>query len=219
MIKKIRSFLRLVPEVGLVYTLQQVKWTLIPDWLVEFNVWDASRTDIRHFADLTAHDPALRWATSADVPRLAAFDIKPEVLTDGLGKNVRIVIYEDGDRIVGYGQYAIDHWDQSDWLRFRIGGDEFLGAGIWVDPDYRGRGLAKRIMNFGWSEMVRSGRHRTVGIVNRLNRNMKQATAKIAEVRYDPILVVRFLGITYYRYRDRRQLGIWTPRNRLTIPF
>lgn len=219
MMKKVKSLLRLVPEVGLVYALQQVKWTLIPDWLVEFNIWDASATDISHLADLTTHDPALRWATPADAPRLAAFDIKPETLTDAFGKTVRIVICEDGDRIVGYGQYAIDHWDQSDWIRFRIRDDEFLGAGIWVDPDFRGRGLGTQIMNFGWSEMVRSGRHRTVGIVNRLNRNMKQATAKVAKVRYEPIFVVRFLGITYYRYGNRRQLGCWTPRNRLTMTF
>lgn len=219
MMKKVTSFLRMVPEVGLIYTLQQVKWTLIPDWLLEFNVWDASITDISHLADLTAHAPALRWATPADVPRLAAFDIKPEILFDALDKTVRIAIYEDGDRIVGFGQYAIDRWDQSDWLRFRIRKDEFLGAGVWVDPDFRGRGIGSSIMSFGWSEMVRSGRCRTVGIVNRLNRNMKQATAKVAKLRYEPIFVVRFLGVTYYRYGNQRQLGRWTSRNRLTITF
>lgn len=219
MMKKVKSFLRMVREVGVIYTLQQVKWTLIPDWLIELNIWDASATDIRHLADLTTHDPNLRWATPSDVPRLAAFDIKPNVLTDALNKTVRIAVYEDGDRIVGYGQYAIDHWDQSDWLRFRIGDEEFLGAGLWVDPDFRGRGLGTRIMKFGWSEMVRCGRHRAVGIVNRLNRNMKQASANVVKIRYEPIFVLRFLGFTYYRYGNQRQLGRWTPRNRLTITF
>lgn len=208
---------RKISEVGLLYALQQTKWTFLPDWLVELNVWNVNTIDIRGLANVTRHDPALRWATNRDIADLAAYGVRPEDLAYTFGKTLKIAVYEHEGRIVGYGQYAVDSWNQDVWLRFRFAPKDLIGAGIWVAPEFRGQRIAPQIMSFAWSHFARNGYHRVVNIINALNHNSTRACSKVGTLSAERFLYFRLLGFSYLRYGAVRAFGRWSRRNRFEV--
>ncbi len=208
---------RKVSEVGLLYALQQTKWTFLPDWLIELNVWHVNTIDIRSLATVTQHDPALRWATNRDIAELVACGIRPEDLAYTFGKTLKIAVYEHEGRIVGYGQYAVESWNQDVWLRFRFAPQDLIAAGIWVAPEFRGQRIAPQIMSFAWSHFARNGYHRLVNIINALNHNSTRACAKVGTLSAERFWYFHLLGFTYMRYGTVRAFGRWTRRNRLDV--
>lgn len=208
---------RKVSEVGILYALQQAKWTFLPNWLVELNIWDVNTIDIRGLATVTQHHPALRWATNADIAELIACDVAPEDLAYAFGKTLKIAVYEHEGRIVGCGQYAVGSWNQSDWLRFRLAPKDLIGAGIWVAPEFRGQRIAPQIMSFAWSHFARLGYHRIVNIINVLNRNSTRACTKVGTPSVEPFWYVRLLGFTYMHYGTVQAFGRFNRRNRFDV--
>lgn len=208
---------RKVSEVGLLYALQQTKWTFLPDWLIELNVWNVNTIDIRGHALLTEHDPALRWATNRDIVELVACGVSPEALAYAFGKTLEIAVYEHEGRIVGYGQHAVGSSNQSDWLRFRFAPRDFISAEIWVAPEFRGQRIGPKIMAFAWSHFARKGYHRVVNIINVLNHNSTRACARVGALSTERFWYFRLLGFSYMRYGAVRELGRWTRRNRFDV--
>lgn len=208
---------RKVSEVGLLYALQQTKWTFLPDWLIELNVWNVNTIDIRGHAMLTRHDPALRWATNRDIVELVACGVGPEALAYAFGKTLKIAVYEHEGRIVGYGQYAVESWNQDVWLRWRFAPRDLIGAGIWVAPEFRGQRIAPQIMNFAWSHFARNGYHRVVNIINALNQNSTRACSKVGTLSTECFWYFRLLGFSYMRYGAVTGFGRWTRRNRFDV--
>ncbi len=208
---------RKVSEVGLLYALQQTKWTFLPEWLAELNIWNVNTIDIRSHAAMTRHDPALRWATNRDIPQLLACGVKPEVLAYAFGKSTTIAVYERDGRIVGYGQYAVGAWDLGDWLRFRFAPRDFHTAEVWVAPDLRGQGIGPKIFTFATSHFARNGYHRTVAIINVLNRNSIRACAKVCSPSTERFWYLRLFGVSYVRYGAVRGVGRWARRNRFDV--
>jgi len=208
---------RKVAEVGMLYALQQTKWTFLPDWLIELNVWQVNTIDIRGHATMTRHDPALRWAVNRDIPDLLACGVKPEVLAYAFGKTVRIAVYERDGQIVAYGQHAVGAWQQSDWLRFRFAPRDFNAAEVWVAPDFRGQGIGPKIMAFATSHFARNGHHRAVAIINVLNRNSIRACAKVGPVSAERFWYLRLFGFSFLRYGELHGFGRWTRRNRFDV--
>ncbi len=213
----LRKAQRKISEVGPLYAVQQAKWTFLPDWLIELNVWNVNTVDIRGLAKETRHDPALRWATNRDIAELAACGVGPHDLAYAFGKTLKIAVYEHEGRIVGYGQYAVESWNQSDWLRFRFAPQDVIGAGIWVAPEFRGRRIAPQIMTFAWSHFARNGYHRLVNIINAMNRNSTRACAKVGTLSAERFWYFHLLGFTYMRYGAVRAFGRWTRRNRFDV--
>ena len=208
---------RKLSEVGLLYALQQAKWTFLPDWLIELNVWNVNTIDIRGHAMLTRHDAALRWATNRDIVELVACGVNPEALAYAFGKNLKIAVYEVEGRIVGYGQHAVGTSNQSDWLRFRFAPRDFIAAEIWVAPEFRGQGIGPKIMSFAWSHYAQTGHHRAVNIINVLNCNSTRAVAKTGIVSSERFWYFRLLGFSYMRYGAVTAFGRWTRRNRFDV--
>lgn len=208
---------RKVSEVGLLYALQQTKWTFLPDWLIELNVWNVNTVDIRGHALLTDHDPALRWATNRDIAELANCGVSPEALAYTFGKTLKIAVYEHEGRIVGYGQHAVGTSNQSDWLRFRLAPRDCMAVEFWVAPEFRGRRIGPKILAFAWSHYARNGYHRAVNIINVLNHNSTRACATAGVMSTERFWYFRLLGFSYMHYGALRAMGRWTRRNRFHV--
>jgi len=146
-----------------------------------------------------------------------ACGVGPHDLAYAFGKTLKIAVYEHEGRIVGYGQYAVESWNQSDWLRFRFAPHDFIGAGIWVAPDFRGRRIAPQIMRFAWSHFARNGYHRVVNIINALNHNSTRACAKVGILSAERFWYFRLLGFSYMRYGTVHAAGRWNRRNRFDV--
>jgi ribosomal protein S18 acetylase RimI-like enzyme len=204
-------------EVGPLYALQLIYWQVVPHWLFDLNVWIVTTTDIRHRIGNAKHNPAIRWANESDIDALTRCGIERATITAAFERGVKIAVFERGGRIVAHARYGTATHEQDDWLLFKVGPHDVYGAGIWVSPDHRGRGIAPQVIPFVWSHFVRAGRGRSLGIINGLNRNSRRACAKAGVTEMGRIFYLRLLGLAYLHHGSLNRIGFWHPRNRLEI--
>ena len=104
-------------------------------------------------------------------------------------------------------------------MRFRFAAQDFFGARIWVSPDYRGQGIAPKVIRYARAYFLNTDRWRSLGIINGLNKSSRRACAKTGIAETGRILYLRLLGITYLHYGRINRIGFWNAGNRLEIPF
>ena len=208
---------RKTAEVGPLYALQLIFWEIFPGWLIDLNVWIVTATQMRVSAAQQSHDAGLRWAGKDDVEALIRCGLDRAKIAAGLEPGCKIAVFERGGRIVAYARYGTAPYEQDDWLRFSLMPHDVYGAGMWVAPDYRGKGIAAQLIAFVWSHFVAAGCRRSLGIINVLNRNSRQACAKAGVTEAGRIFYLRLLGMAYLRYGSINRVGRWTPEKRLEI--
>ncbi len=208
---------RKTTEVGPLYALQLIFWEIFPGWLFDLNVWIVTSTQMRIPAGKQSHDVALRWADEGDVDALIRCGIDRTKLVAGFERGCKIAVFERGGRILGYARYGTAPHEQDDWLLFRFMSHDVYGAGMWVAPDCRGQGIAPQLIAFVWSYYVPAGCRRSLGIINGLNRNSRQACAKAGVTEAGRVFYLRLMGLAYLHYGSINRIGRWCPEKRLEI--
>lgn len=105
----------------------------------------------------------VRFAQPQDYPRVCELDREPgETVTRQLIADRRYVIAEQDGRVIGL--IRVEHiWTVVPYMGL-----------IWIEPDYRKRGLSRRLLGFLCDHLRRQG-HKTLFSSSQANEPMPQA--------------------------------------------
>jgi len=183
----------------------------VPRPLIDVRVWVVSSADFTAVVEDGPPDAGVRWDIEAKAGG--------SVIADELARGALTAVIECNGRPVGWDSFATGVITKEDWLRFVLRDREIYGSRSFVEPEYRGRGLAVRLARFVHREFARHGYLRDYSVIDVLNRNALAVAARVRHLPIGRIGYVRCYGFTVIRIGRRVRAGFWSAKNPLVIDF
>jgi GNAT superfamily N-acetyltransferase len=206
-----RRFRRKVRNEGLAHTTLVILNSIVPRPLIGLRVWVVSSADFSAVIDGEGPDCGVRWNVGTDGDDAA--------IADKLARGELTATIERDGRLVGWDMFATGAIVKEDWLWFICRDREVYGSRSFVEPDYRGQGLAVRLAQFAHRELARHGYHRDYSVIDALNRNALAVAAKVRHLPIGQIAYLRCGRLTIIRIGRRVRAGFWSATNPLVIDF
>jgi len=193
--------------------------SILPRSMLDVRVWVVSSTDLSTFLDAEIPDDNVHWAGMASDDNPAPLGGEHAAIEDRLARGKLTVVIERDGRVVGWEMFAARVFVKEDWLRFTVRDREIYSIRIFVEPEYRGQGLAVRLASFAYRELARHGYLRDYGVTDALNRSSLRAHAKVRHLPVGWIAYGRCCGFTVIKIGRRVRVGFWLADNPLVIDF
>jgi GNAT superfamily N-acetyltransferase len=193
--------------------------TIVPRPLLDVRVWVVARTDLSAFVDAEVPDVGVYWVGTADVDGLALQDAEQAGIEDQLARGKVATVIERDGRIVGWETFTSEDFAKEDWLWIAVRDREIYEIRMFVEPEYRGQGLAVWLNRFAYREFARQGYLLSYGVTDALNRRSLRAAAKVCHRPVGRIVYGRCFGFAVIRIGRRLRAGSWTADSPLVIDF
>jgi len=170
-----------------------------------------SSADFTAVVDDGPPDAGVRWDIEAKAGG--------SVVADELARGALTAVIKCDGRPVGWDTFSTGVIAKEDWLWFVLRDREIYGSRSFVEPEYRGQGLAVRLARFVHRDFARHGYRRDYSVIDALNRSALAVAAKVRHLPIGRISYVRCGGFTVIRIGRRFRAGNWSADNPLVIRF
>ena len=191
----------------------------VPRSLFDARIWVVSSADFSTFVDAEVPDVGTRWADEADDDGPVPPDREQASIEDKLARGEIAAVIERDGRVVARDYFTAGSFMQKEWLRFAFRDREIYSSWSFVEPEYRGQGLAVQLAHFAYREFARQGYLRDFSVTDALNRSALRSSAKMRHWPIGRIAYARCCGFTVTRIGGRVHAGFWSAKNPLVIDF
>jgi len=214
-----QRFRRKLRDDGPLHTALVILNSLVPRPLLDVRVWIVSSADFSAFVDAEVPDVGVHWNIEADDDSPAAPVGEHAAIEDKLARGELAAVIERDGRVVAWDTFATGVFVKEDWLWFAFLDNEIYSSWSFVEPDYRGRGLAVGLALYAYRELARRGYLRDYSVTDALNRSALSSSAKVRHLPIGRIAYVRCCGLAVIRINRQVRAGYWSANNPLVIDF
>lgn len=202
-------------EVGPLYTTQNLIKSVFPERVLRANTAFIVAADLRNRPPYEA-DPAIRWATEADVGLLAQSEATAPKLLEHFKLGAQIVVLARDGELWGYFIYRTKFFDQTTWLRYRMAPNVVWHSMAWTQPKFRGRRVHTHLQDFAFAELSRRGYTRMVASVDAVNiSSLRSSTRECAVV--GSVSHIRSGNLFFVWVNGCPRVGYWRRGNHLEL--
>lgn len=202
---------------GALYALQLIFRNVVSQDIVDFNSWAVWKIDLQATAGRVCDEPDIRWARPGDIDALTALGRPGEEFTGAFSCGRKIAVCECQGQIVGYYLVSTTSYERLTWLSVTVPPKCAYGLMLWTQPRFRGRSIGPRLVRFVQTALAREGYRSLIYHIDAMNRISLRANAKLDVGSLGRITYIRFMGLTYLRYRSMRRVGFWNAYRRLEL--
>ncbi len=214
-----QRFRRKVRDEGPLYAALLMLNHVVPQSLLDVGVWVVSSADLSTFIDAEDPDDDVRWQGSVDAGGLTIPDRKQPDFENLLECGKLAAVIERDGGIVAWDLFATERFIQKKWLWFAFGDRDIYSSWSFVEPEYRGQGLAVQLALFAYREFARRGYLRDYSVTGALNRSALKTSVKVRHWPIGRIAYGRCCGFTVIRFGRRIRAGFWSADKPLVIDF
>jgi len=214
-----RRFHRKLREIGFRDTALLILRRLVRRSPLDIRVWVVARADLSAFVDAEDPDVDVHWAGVADDDGPVPLGGGHAAIEDKLARGELTAVIERDGRAVGWEVFATGVFVKEDWLWFSFRDREIYGIRMFVEPKYRGQGLAVCLSRFAYREFARRGYISDYGVTDTRNKSSLRTAAKVRRLPIGRIAYVHCGGFAVIRINRQVRAGYWSADNPLVIDF
>lgn len=166
--------------------------------------------------DVLPH-PCVREAMRDETRRIAAIGGPVGDVQDHFNRGDRCWVFERDDTLLACDWIRHSAQDRIGWIVLGKKQDEIWSAGILVDPNERGQGIAAELRSQVIRECARDGIRRMLGFIDTPNRNSVRALARVGYRPLGILFYVRFFGLAVVQSGKRLRFGAWREASPLRL--
>jgi GNAT superfamily N-acetyltransferase len=205
----LRKVLQTVPHMTLRRLVQVLFQNLVPQCIFDINVSVINKRHLPAAPSNPVDEAGIRWLAPDDVALLAtARNENPDYIRGRLEEGHRAVVVEADNEIVGYNWFVPGAYNNG-WLTMMLPPKCLFKSDIWIAPAHRGKGLAKKMSDFGIPDYRRQDFEFSFACVDALNKAALGHGKKTGSVTLDRLFYVRLFDWTLVRCRGSYRLGRW----------
>lgn len=153
--------------------------------------------------------PCIREAMRDETRRIAAIGGPMGDVEDHFDRGDRCWVFERDGKLLACDWIRHSAQDRIGWIILGKKPDEIWSAGILVDPNERGQGIAAQLRSQVIHECARGGVRRMLGFIDTPNRNSVRALARVGYRPLGILFYVRILGFAVAHCGKQWRFGAW----------
>lgn len=212
-----RRLRRKVDEIGLPYAAKRLFDRLSPTAVLYVNMVDIFERDLRGRATAGPAGREIRWATAQDLEMLAAFGGERRELEARFARGARVAVLERRGRPLARCWFETGQHERPG-LRYRLAPGDVWMWDAYVLPEFRRRGLFRRLNDFAAREYRRAGYVRVLSAVETLNRNSVRAHLALGARLRARMFCLSLFGLNLIHVGQWMRVGRWGLARRLDLP-